>query len=220
MIKKTALYCFIFLFLIIGKKASAQELWFEYGLSYKTWNNLTTKVEIQHRFIDVGGLYNYKNCAEITLQYRLNSVFKLSGSYRFANQLNYSTMHEQEGEVGKQRYCVDLNARFPIKNDKFSIENRSRYQLALRNNEDVKRFYRNKTGLEIEIDKKTKVSFTDEIYYNITKQRLDLNRISMGINRELNKKLFVNLLFHIETDREGKSLSNNYIISSGLFVKL
>ncbi len=206
--------------LLVGNTLSAQELWFEYGISHKTWGNLTTKIEAQHRFVDVGKLNNYKNCFEVTLQYRISPMFKLSGSYRFANQINYVNITEKEGEIGKQRYCIDLNIDFPLTSKILSFENRFRYQIALKNNEDVKRFYRNKTTLGVKIDKKTDFAFSDELYYNITKNKLDLNRVSMGIERELSKKIVFDFLFHIETDRENRSFSNNYIISTGLFYKL
>ncbi len=220
MIKRAIAIGFFLIVLQFVYKANAQELWFEYGASYKTWRNLTTKVELQNRFVDRGQFYNYKNCIELTLQYRLSPVLKLSGSYRIARQHNFAYQIDQEGEVGKQRYCIDMNMKLPFNNDKYSIENRSRYQISLKNNEDARKFYRNKTTFGIEIDKKTDALFADEVYYYITKHRLDMNRVSLGIEREITKKISFNVLFHIETDKEGRSLSNNYIINTGLFLKL
>jgi hypothetical protein len=201
--------------------AGAQEIWTEVGLSFKAVKNLTTKFDIQNRFVDVDGHYfNSKNSSEITLQYRLSPVFKLSGAYRFAYETNLIDISESEGESGKQRYCIDLNIRMPFDHKKLTLENRSRYQVSLEAKDDVNRFYRNKTTIGVEIDKNTDFSIADELYYHISKQKLDMNRLSFGLERKIYGKLYMNLLFHIETEKMGRSLGSNYILNTGLFLKL
>jgi hypothetical protein len=152
------------------------------------------------------------------MQYRLSPIFKISGSYRFANQLNIYNELDKDGESGKQQYCVDLNIQLPLRNDNYKIENRSRYQISLKNREEVKKFYRNKTTAELKIDKKTNFHLSDEIYYYIAKEKIDMNRLSIGIDRELSKHILMNLTFHIETEKEGRSLANNYILGSGIYL--
>jgi hypothetical protein len=207
-------------FVLISYTAGAQEIWTEFGLSLKAMKNLTTKFEIQNRFVDADGRFvNSKNSSEITLQYRLSPVFKLSGAYRFAHKTSLIDPAESEGESGNQRYSIDLNLRVPLDNKKLTLENRSRYQLSLEARNEVKRFYRNKSSLGVEIDKNTDFSISDEVYYNINKQKLDMNRLSLGLERKIYGKLYTNLLFHIETEKKGRSLGSNYILSTGLFLK-
>jgi hypothetical protein len=200
-------------------KNSAQQLWLEYGIGHDFGEKFKAGIEFQNRYLDLGGLTNIMNSTEVNMSFRISPGFKIGGSYR------YSYLKEKNGEPlhidfeDKQRFCIDLNYKYDISKH-YSLKNRARFQTSLENREDIKRYFRDKLTLEIEVDKRTEVLFSDEIFINLEKNKPKLNRISVGIKHNLFNNFYLEPCFHIELKNKHGFLHRDYILSTALFFRL
>ena len=182
MLKKNLSYLILIGFLVTSSRADAQKVWIGYGVDYRMGENITACLQFENRYLVDGELSNYKNFAEIALKYKLSPYFRLGGSYRFTLPKSLQDdINDEEDQNERQRYCIDLRGKLPL--DRFSLKNRSRYQISLKNDEGIKRFYRNETCLDIHIDKRTEFYLSNEFFYRIDKHKITRDIIGFGFDR-------------------------------------
>jgi len=210
---KIFITCLLFL---IAMKINAQNIWLDYGVEYEFKNKFKAGVDFEHRYLN--GMMNYMNATTLNLSFRLSPVIKVAGSYRYAEYKDLNEWEDVEYE-NKQRFCIDLNSKFDIA-ENIEFKNRARYQTSLEEREDIKRYFRDKITLEVNIDNATDFTIANEVFVCINNEKPVVNRVTIGLHRQIANRIYIEPFFHVEIYKKWGTLQRDYVMGTGLYYRL
>jgi Protein of unknown function (DUF2490) len=109
-------------------------------------------------------------------------------------------LRDSRGRVRHEdRFSLRIGYKFPIK--KFALLNRNMFEYRIRSTGNFWR-YRTSLTVEKELPKKlkSKIFVTEEVFYDSISDKFSRNRLTVGINRTLTKKLSIDIFYMRQND--------------------
>ncbi len=189
------------LFLLMSVGAFAQQE----DEDLQSWNDLQVNIPINKR-VDLslfGTLRLGSNLTQASegrlgagLGFKVTKPFSVAASYLAITARNTSGQFKDE-----HRFSVRGTYKFPIKN--FGLAHRSTYEYRVRTAGNSWR-YRAALVFEKKLPEKlipkTKLFVIEEVFYVSTTKKFSRNRFSVGISREINKKLSLDIYYLRQND--------------------
>ena len=215
----------LFLFLIQGLQTKAQGNT-ETASTFSTWYTTIIKYSInkknalnytqQLRFDD--GINQIQSLiSDLNFDHEIKKNCEVSIGYRISERLNQNSAHR-------------FYAAYSIKNKKFQISNRLRFQKEFSFKQSIDNYWRNKLSIKYRKFKKITPEIWAEVFYNINNKTIsdtrtgflfDRYRLSIGADYKISKKfgLDFNYIFQNDINVRVPSRGNIYSISLSYKIK-
>jgi hypothetical protein len=216
----------LFFFLILGLQTKAQGNT-ETASIFSTWCTAVIKYSInkknalnytqQLRFDD--GVNQFQSLiSDLNFDHEIKKNWEVSIGYRISERLNQHSAH---------RFYAD--AAYSIKNKKFQVTNRVRFQKEFSFKQSVDNYWRNKLSIKYRKFKKITPEISGEVFYNINNKTIsdsrggilfDRYRLSIGADYKVSKKLGIDFNYILQNDINVRVPSRGNIYSISLSYKI
>ena len=159
------------------------------------------KAKIEEEFRSERNVFEpYYHHTEGAVNYKLNSWFSL--------ELNYRHIYEKKGGEWNLESRPHVNGAFKWRWSKLAFENRSRFELRIRENKDNTWRYRNKTTLTHPVilghlDFNPYIS--EEIFYDFDQGEMNRNRVYAGVKHSLIRSIGLDVYYLWQTTKSSSS---------------
>jgi len=196
---------------ILGQTSDA-ELWSGISIRKKITRKVSVNIEEQVRINN--NISSVKSVfSDLSVLYRFNKSFRLSGNYRYINRGSNTGINRVA-----HRFYADMRILFKANPLIFIYRNRFSTENAIKTNGNgYKRenYERNKLEVKFDIHKRFNPYVASELYYYLGKSEFRKVRYTAGIDLDLKNRNELSLFYRIQREFNVKNPEYSYIIGVG-----
>lgn len=199
---------------VIAGDENDWQYWFNGGVEIKLTGKWKAKIEEEIRS-DRTAFDPYHHYTEAAANYMVKSWFSV--------ELNYRHIYEKKGGEWKLERRPHANGAFKWHWHKLAFENRSRFELRIREGKDNTWRYRNKTSLTHPVkfgSREFNLYVSEEIFYDFDEGEMNRNRVYTGVKHNLIRSVGLDVYYLWQASKSGDGWADLNILGVKLKVAI